>query len=227
MKPESLYTLSERVSTELSPERPERVTLLVARTAVEELEVPLLRGADPELLLLTVPSAEELLLLTVVPVEALPLEEERVPLTVALLLEEEERVLEVVAALPLVERLLLEEAELVPLEERVTCWLLVPEALLVLEEDEEEPEVERLTCWLLEELVERDTVADELEREAEDALLERVAEEPELLRVACEEDELEPLLERVWAIISGAVTRDRAISTIAAIVIKRLIASNF
>ena len=77
----------------------------------------------------------------------------------------------------------------------------------------------RLTCWLLEEL-ERETLEPELEREAL---------EPELLRVAwVEEDDLLPLLEeRVWAIISGAVTRDRAISTVAAIVIKRLIASNF
>jgi hypothetical protein len=77
---------------------------------------------------------------------------------------------------------------------------------------EVDPEVLRLTCWLLEEL-ERETL--ELD--------------PELLRVAwVEEDDLLPLLEeRVWAIISGAVTRDRAISTVAAIVIKRLIASNF
>ena len=82
-------------------------------------------------------------------------------------------------------------------------------------EEEEEPEVERLTCWL-----------PELEREAE-AELEREAEEPELLRVAWVEDDLVPLEERVWAIISGAVTRDRAISTVAAIVIKRLIASIF
>lgn len=77
---------------------------------------------------------------------------------------------------------------------------------------EVDPEELRLTCWLLEEL-ERETL--ELD--------------PELLRVVwVEEDDLLPLLEeRVWAIISGAVTRDRAISTVAAIVIKRLIASNF
>ena len=92
-----------------------------------------------------------------------------------------------------------------PEVERVTCWLDLPEVLLV--EEAEEPEVERLTCWLLE----------ELERDTEEAELERVAEE-ELDR------ETE---ERVWAIISGAATRDRAISTVAAIVIKRLIASKF
>ena len=110
---------------------------------------------------------------------------------------------------------------LLPLEERVTCWLLLPEVLLV----EEEPEVERLTCWLLEEL-ERDTEEAELERVAEEEL-DRETEEPELERVAWVEDDLVPLEERVWAIISGAATRDRAISTVAAIVIKRLIASNF
>lgn len=184
MKPESLYTLSERVSTELSPERPERVTLLVARTAEELLVEELLRVAWPELLLLTEPSEEELLLLTVEP-EALL--EERV--LEALEPLELERVLLVVAALLLEERVLLEEPALLleervacwlllPLEERVTCWLLLPEVLLV----EEEPEVERLTCWLLEE-VERDTVAAELERVAEDEL-DREAVEPELERVA-------------------------------------------
>ncbi len=110
---------------------------------------------------------------------------------------------------------------LLPLEERVTCWLELPEALLV--EEAEEPEVERLTCWLAEEL-ERDTVAAELERVAEEEL-DRETEEPELERVAWVEDDLVPLEERVWAIISGAATRDRAISTVAAIVIKRLIAS--
>ena len=103
----------------------------------------------------------------------------------------------------------------------MTCWLLLPEVLLV----EEEPEVERLTCWLPEEL-ERDTVEAELERVAEEEL-DRETEEPELERVAWVEDDLVPLEERVWAIISGAATRDRAISTVAAIVIKRLIASNF
>ena len=214
----------ERLSlTELSPERPERVTLLeVARTAVEELEVPLLRVAEPELLL-TEPSAPELLLLTVVPEL-----EERVPEELeALLLE---RVLPVVAALLLLlERVtcwllpevLLAEEELpeeervacwlLPLEERVTCWLELPEVLLLEEEPEEE---------------ERDTVAAELEREAEEEL-DRETLEPELLRVVWDEDDLLPLEERVWAIISGAATTDRAISTIAAIVIKRLIASNF
>ena len=110
---------------------------------------------------------------------------------------------------------------LLPLEERVTCWLLLPEVLLV----EEEPEVERLTCWLPEEL-ERDTVEAELERVAEEEL-DRETEEPELERVAWVEDDLVPLEERVWAITSGAATRDIAISTVAAIVIKRLIASNF
>ena len=130
--------------------------------------------------------------------------------------------------LPEVLLVVLEEPEvervacwLLPLEERVTCWLLLPEVLLV----EEEPEVERLTCWLPEEL-ERDTVEAELERVAEEEL-DRETEEPELERVAWVEDDLVPLEERVWAIISGAATRDRAISTVAAIVIKRLIASNF
>ncbi|MBR4734710.1 MAG: hypothetical protein IK052_01330 [Bacteroidales bacterium] len=184
---------------------------------MEELVVPVLRLEALELLL-TEPSADELLLLTEVPELDALLEEERVPETLELLLEEE-RVLPVVAAL-LLERvfcwLLLAEVLLVeeddPEVERVTCWLLLAEVLLV---EEEEPEVERLTCWLL-----------ELEREAE-AELEREAEEPELLRVAWVEDDLEPLVERVWAIISGAETTDRAISTVAAIVIKRLIASNF
>lgn len=228
MKPESLYTLSEeRFSvTELSPERPERVTLLVARTAVELLEVELERVACAELLLLTEPSEDELLLLTVVP-EALLLE--RVP-----------------------------EALDPLLEERVTCWLLLPEVLLVVLE---EPEAERVTCWLLP-LVEREElpllvervlcteeellVEDPVERLLvervtcweDELLVERVAcwrpllleldretEEPELERVAWVEDDLVPLEERVWAIISGAATRDRAISTVAAIVIKRLIAS--
>ena len=105
-----------------------------------------------------------------------------------------------------------------PEVERVTCWLELPEVLLVVE-----PEVERLTCWLLEEL-ERDTEEAELERVAEEEL-DRETEEPELERVAWVEDDLVPLEERVWAIISGAATRDRAISTVAAIVIKRLIAS--
>ena len=99
-----------------------------------------------------------------------------------------------------------------PEVERVTCWLELPEVLLV--EEAEEPEVERLTCWL----------PEELERDTEEAELERVAEE-ELDRDT--EDDLVPLEERVWAIISGAATRDRAISTVAAIVIKRLIASKF
>ena len=63
--------------TELSPERPERVTLLVARTAVE---VPV------ELLLVAEEEEPELLLLTVVPEL-----EERVPL-VPELEEELERV---------------------------------------------------------------------------------------------------------------------------------------
>ncbi len=107
-----------------------------------------------------------------------------------------------------------------PEVERVTCWLELPEVLLVVE-----PEVERLTCWLLEEL-ERDTEEAELERVAEEEL-DRETEEPELERVAWVEDDLVPLEERVWAIISGAATRDRAISTVAAIVIKRLIASKF
>ena len=98
------------------------------------------------------------------------------------------------------------DAALLLEEERVTCWLLLPEVLLV----EEDPEVERLTCWL----------PEELDRETEEP-------EPELERVAWVEDDLVPLEERVWAIISGAATRDRAISTVAAIVIKRLIASNF
>lgn len=198
MKPESLYTLSvERFSaTELSPERPERVTLLEARTAVEVLEEELLRVACPELLLLTEPSDEELLLLTVVPealllervLEALdPLLEERVlPVDAALLLEEERVTCWLL--LPEVLLLVLEEPEvervacwlLLPLEERVTCWLLVPEVLLL--EEEDDPEVERFTCWLLEE-VERDTVAAELERVAEDEL-DREAVEPELERVA-------------------------------------------
>jgi hypothetical protein len=130
--------------------------------------------------------------------------------------------------LPEVLLVVLEEPEvervacwLLPLEERVTCWLELPEVLLV----EEDPEVERLTCWLLEEL-ERDTEEAELERVAEDEL-DRETEEPELERVAWVEDDLVPLEERVWAIISGAATRDRAISTVAAIVIKRLIASKF
>lgn len=128
--------------------------------------------------------------------------------------------------LPEVLLVVLEEPEvervacwLLPLEERVTCWLELPEVLLV----EEDPEVERLTCWLLEEL-ERDTEEAELERVAEEEL-DRETEEPELERVAWVEDDLVPLEERVWAIISGAATRDRAISTVAAIVIKRLIAS--
>lgn len=120
---------------------------------------------------------------------------------------------------------LLPEVLLVVLEEpeaeRVACWLELPEVLLV--EEAEEPEVERLTCWLLEEL-ERDTEEAELERVAEEEL-DRETEEPELERVAWVEDDLVPLEERVWAIISGAATRDRAISTVAAIVIKRLIAS--
>ena len=195
--------------------------MLEARTAVEVLEEELLRVACPELLLLTEPSEEELLLLTVVP-EALllervpealdPLLEERVlPVDAALLLEEERvtcwlllpEVLLVVVEEPEVERVACWFA-LLPEEERVTCWLLLPEVLLV----EEEPEVERLTCWLPEEL-------------------DRETEEPELERVAWVEDDLVPLEERVWAIISGAATRDRAISTVAAIVIKRLIASNF
>ncbi len=132
--------------------------------------------------------------------------------------------------LPEVLLVVLEEPEvervacwLLPLEERVTCWLELPEVLLV--EEAEEPEVERLTCWLLEEL-ERDTEEAELERVAEEEL-DRETEEPELERVAWVEDDLVPLEERVWAIISGAETRDRAISTVAAIVIKRLIASKF
>lgn len=148
----------------------------------------------------------------------------------------------------------------------MTCWLLLPEVLLVvLEEPEAErvacwlelPEVERVTCWLLplverEELpllVERVLCTEEellVEDPVERLLVERVTcWEDELLveRVACwrpllleldrdtelaeveREDDLVPLEERDWAIISGAATRDRAISTVAAIVIKRLIAS--
>ena len=131
-----------------------------------ELPDELLRTVVPELLL-TVPSAEELVLLTEVP-EALLLE--RVLPVEALLLE---RVL-----CWLLPEVLLTEVEEEPEEERVTCWLL-PEVLLV--EEAEEPEVERLTCWLAEEL-ERDTVAAELEREAEEEL-DRETEEPELERV--------------------------------------------
>ena len=198
--------------------------MLVARTAVELLEVELERVACAELLLLTEPSEDELLLLTVVP-EALLLE--RVPEALDPLLEERvtcwlllPEVLLVVLEEPEVERV---ACWLLPLEERVTCWLELPEVLLV--EEAEEPEVERLTCWLLEEL-ERDTEEAELERVAEEEL-DRETEEPELERVAWVEDDLVPLEERVWAIISGAATRDRAISTVAAIVIKRLIASKF
>lgn len=103
---------------------------------------------------------------------------------------------------------------LLPLEdERGTCR--APE--LLLREDE---------------LLLRETVP--LLRETVPLLLERVAEEvafapDELLRVVCwvEVDLEDPLVVRVCANISCAVTRDRAISTDAAIVIERLIASNY
>ena len=117
-------------------------------------------------------------------VELLEVELERVACAELLLLtepsEDELLLLTVVPEALLLERV--PEALDPLLEERVTCWLLLPEVLLVVLE---EPEVERVACWLL------------------------------------------PLEERVWAIISGAATRDRAISTVAAIVIKRLIASKF
>ena len=100
----------------------------------------------------------------------------------------------------------------VALELRVTLELC--------EAPERDPE---LTLEREEEALER--TADELERVADE--LERT--EDELLLVLCcwdDDDELrDPLLVRVWATISGAETTDRAISTVAAIVIKRLIAS--
>ena len=92
-------------------------------------------------------------------------------------------------------------------------------------------EDERVTCWAPELLLREDEL---LLRETVPLLLERVAEEvafapDELLRVVCwvEVDLEDPLVVRVCANISCAVTRDRAISTDAAIVIERLIASNF
>ena len=131
--------MSERVSAaELSPERPERVTLLLARTAVEVLAELLLRVALPELLLRTAPSLPDELLRTVVPeLEALLLERVLEELALALLLER----------VPVAEELLLEL--------RVTCWLLPLEA-------ERELEVlalllERVACWLLPLLEERVT----------------------------------------------------------------------
>lgn len=145
--------------------------------------------------------------------------------------------------------LLLTEAELLPEEEelelRLTCC--APERVLVSVPDVEAelrtaPEVRvalelrvtlelceaperdpELTLEREEEALER--TADELERVADE--LERT--EDELLLVLCCWDDVEelrdPLLERVWATILGAETTDRAISTVAAIVIKRLIAS--
>lgn len=107
-----------------------------------------------------------------------------------------------------------------------TELLLDEERVAVLLPEDEE----RVTCWAPELLL-RD---DELVLDTVPLLLERVAEEvafapDELLRVVCwvEVDLEDPLVVRVCANISCAVTRDRAISTDAAIVIERLIASNF
>ena len=146
-------------------ESPERVTLLVALTAVEEL-VPLLR-VEEEVLLTVVPDAEEEVErvtcwppLALLVERTLPLDEERV-LWVA---EDEELLVEVPE-----ERLLVE---------RVTCWLLplverelplLVERVLCTEEEllvEDELLVERVACWrpLLLEL-DRDTELAEVERE--------------------------------------------------------------
>lgn len=153
MKPESRYTSSVlRVSAWVFAESPERVTLLVALTAVEEL-VPLLR-VEEEVLLTVVPDAEEEVErvtcwppLALLVERTLPLEEERV-LWVA---EDEELLVERVLCTE--EELLVEDPVERLLEERVTCW-------------EDELLVERVACWrpLLLEL-DRDTELAEVERE--------------------------------------------------------------
>ena len=182
--------------------------------------------------------ADELELLeaerTALPLElltALPLE-----LLTALPLEEEEErtalpeLLELLTALPeeLPERVALPEVELefltaLPLLELLERVLWLVERLTWLEELL--PELERVALpLLLEEQVTWLLLREaELELEEEE---ERVAL-PELDRVLCPEVVREPLLERVWATILGAATRDRAISTVAAIVKIRLIASKF
>lgn len=166
-------------------------------------------------------------LLTALPLElltALPLEEEEertaLPELLELLLTALPEELPERVALPEVELEFLTALPLLELLERV-LWLV--ERLTWLEELL--PELERVALPLL--LEERVTWLllreAELELEEEE---ERVAL-PELDRVLCPDVVREPLLERVWATILGAATRDRAISTVAAIVKIRLIASKF
>ena len=129
----------------------------------------------------------------------------------------------------------LEEACLVAWLEDA-CLVAVPELLLDLTAELEELLLD-LVAWLEEELLLLETWLAEEDRVAwlpeEDLLRTAVPEDllEELLdRVAWLEEEVRvapPDVERVWATISGAATRDRAISTEAAIVIIRLIASKF
>ena len=177
---------------------PARLTLLEARAAVVEELLELLELLRTALLEEALAELLELLeLRTAVPEVALLelLEELRTALPEVALPE----LLELRVAVP-------EE------EERVA----LPEELELLRETWlEEPD--RLD-WLLE----------ELERVALLELELRVLWLEELDRVVwlLEEERVAlPEVERVWATISGAATRDRAISTDAAIVIIRLIAS--
>ena len=159
---------------------------------------------------------------------------ERVPLLVAepertaLELEEPERLAEPVLPVERFTVLLLLLVD--PLFRRTSCWLAelerVAERLAALERVAELlAELERLA----ERLTEPERVAEllaALEREAE---LERLAErllEPDPERVA-ELVLLPPLLRRVCAKISGAVTRERTSTIEAANVINLFMASEF
>ena len=106
------------------------------------------------------------------------------------------------------------------------CLVAVPELLLLDLVAWLEEELLLLETWLAEEdrvawLPEEELLRTAVPEDLLEELLDRVAWLEEEVRVA------PPDVERVWATISGAATRDRAISTEAAIVIIRLIASKF
>ena len=158
---------------------------------------------DPLLLPELLRTLEELLLLELLRTEELELPE-LLTLELELLPLERETELPLERETELLERLveLLERlAELLlPVERLVFCWL--------------ERTAEEELRLLLEELLPEDRTVEELLPE------EREVELPEVERV-----EEPPLVERVWATISGAVSMDSAKTREAAIVINLLIAS--
>lgn len=188
---------------EEEPPRTEPPVLLELRTL--ELLLPVLRTLElelPVLLELRTLELEELPLLRTLELVLPEL------LTLELLLELE-RVVELVEPL---ERVVLPlERVVLPVERLVFCWL----------ERTAEEELRVLVVELLPELRTDEVLLPE-DRTVEVLPPERVVELPEVERV-----EVPPLVERVWATISGAVSMDSAKTRDAAIVINLLIASQF